>query len=100
MLIYLTIKRNLKNINITGFSLIITRDSGSEVFEVIEGEETTDVIMDDGFDTQILQVPNQGESKLYIITTSNTNIKHLQISPTINNNKCSPTKEIEINSCS
>jgi len=100
--VQLTVQRKLKESDIEGFDMIITTDSNAEVFEVIDEEETPNMVMDDEFGTTTLQIPNQGEQKSYKITTTipNTdNIKHLEISPITNNKKCNPIEKVEIKVC-
>ena len=97
--IKLTAKRNTNNIDLTGFNFIVTTDSGSEVFEVMGGAEPGDVEML-GSSVLALQIPLQGESKSYRITTTNTdNIKYLEIAPILGNKKCSSLEKVVINSC-
>ena len=90
------VDKSLKDITIDKFIILV--NEGTEKYEIENGPSGGSVSMlTNGPPTLNLQVPSQGESKSYLITTTLSD--SLQVAPIINEKLCSPSGEIEIDSC-
>lgn len=94
----LIVKKNLKDVELTGFIIIVTSKESSENFKIKNNNLPGEVTMIDNPMIN-LEIPLQGESKSYRITTTISNIKHLEIASIINEKICTPSEKVNINLC-
>ena len=93
------VDRKFKNINISEFIIIVSSKGISENFEIEDGASSGDVMMY-GNPFSDLEIPDQGESKTYEITTNSlTSIDYLEIATIIGNEICNPIEKVEISAC-